>query len=310
MVAWHRLGQGRCLLAGDFRKLGYSIEWHDFETREDFAWYQTFHPQGLEICLNLAGRGQVEAGGQKLELDRFTGGFYAQKGACLRGVRRGGERHQFLTLEFSLSFLRHRAAGSCAGIHDGLAELLAGRQQLLAAVSSSQPLDSGQQEAVNRLRHPPVQPSAQAMWYEGKALEIAATLLYPPAAGDEFFCERIKRLNRERAEKVGRLLKEHLVEPLSLEEMGRRVGCSPFHLSRIFSQETGRTITAHLRELRLERAAELLRTGEGNVTEAAFAVGYNSLSHFTVAFRERFGCCPGLYPLHARPAQGADRSVA
>ncbi len=47
----------------------------------------------------------------------------------------------------------------------------------------------------------------------------------------------------------------------------------------------------------MERAAELLRTGKCNVTEAALEVGYNSLSHFSAVFRETFGCCPGLYPL-------------
>jgi AraC-like DNA-binding protein len=31
-------------------------------------------------------------------------------------------------------------------------------------------------------------------------------------------------------------------------------------------------------------------------------VGYNSLSHFSQAFHETFGCCPGLYPL-ATPSQ-------
>ena len=75
------------------------------------------------------------------------------------------------------------------------------------------------------------------------------------------------------------------------------MGCSPFHLSRQFSETTGLTIQQFIRPLRLARAAELLRTGKCNVTEAALEVGYNSLSHFTVAFREAFGCCPGLYPL-------------
>ena len=50
----------------------------------------------------------------------------------------------------------------------------------------------------------------------------------------------------------------------------------------------------------MERAAELLREGKMNVTETALEVGYSSLSHFTVAFRETFACCPGLYPLKAR----------
>ena len=45
------------------------------------------------------------------------------------------------------------------------------------------------------------------------------------------------------------------------------------------------------------RAAELLRAGKHNVTEAAFEVGYSSLSHFSQAFHETFGVCPGLYPI-------------
>jgi AraC-like DNA-binding protein len=76
-------------------------------------------------------------------------------------------------------------------------------------------------------------------------------------------------------------------------------------LSRLFAQATGKTISAHLRDLRLERAAELLREGRMNVTAAATEVGYSSLSHFTVAFREAFGCCPGLYPLQTPTQVGA-----
>jgi AraC-like DNA-binding protein len=52
----------------------------------------------------------------------------------------------------------------------------------------------------------------------------------------------------------------------------------------------------------MERAAELLKTGQCNVTEAAMEVGYSSLSHFSSVFHETFGCCPGLFPLKM-PAQ-------
>jgi AraC-like DNA-binding protein len=65
----------------------------------------------------------------------------------------------------------------------------------------------------------------------------------------------------------------------------------------MFSNQTGHTITQQLRQLRMEKAAELLRSGEFNVTEAAMEVGYSSLSHFSAAFHETFGCCPGLYPV-------------
>jgi AraC-like DNA-binding protein len=54
----------------------------------------------------------------------------------------------------------------------------------------------------------------------------------------------------------------------------------------------------------MEKAAELLRSGDYNVTEAALEVGYASPSHFSQAFHEAFGCCPGLYPI-ATPTQKA-----
>lgn len=65
------------------------------------------------------------------------------------------------------------------------------------------------------------------------------------------------------------------------------------------------TIQKFVRLIRMERAAELLRSGRCNVTEAALEVGYNSLSHFSSVFHETYGCCPGLYPLKTTAAQGA-----
>jgi AraC-like DNA-binding protein len=59
----------------------------------------------------------------------------------------------------------------------------------------------------------------------------------------------------------------------------------------------GKTIPQYIRDLRMERAAEMLKTGKYNVTQVAFAVGYSSASHFSTAFHQSFGCCPGLYPL-------------
>ena len=59
-----------------------------------------------------------------------------------------------------------------------------------------------------------------------------------------------------------------------------------------------------------ERAAELLKSGRCNVTEAAFEVGYSSLSHFSQAFHEMFGCCPGLYPLRTPTQQPPPSELA
>jgi AraC-like DNA-binding protein len=158
-------------------------------------------------------------------------------------------------------------------------------------------LSHDQQQLVLSFRSPPVFQAAQRLWSQAKALEVVAAFLYQPVAGEELFCQRQHHLNRERVQKVLAILKENLAQPPGLEELGRRVACSHFYLSRIFTQEVGRTISATLRDLRMERAASLLREGRMNVTQAALDVGYSSLSHFSTAFREVIGCCPGLYPL-------------
>src|SRR5262249_20704768 len=136
----------------------------------------------------------------------------------------------------------------------------------------------------------------QEMWFRSKALEVAAHLFFRPAGG-ELLCTRTQRLARERIEKAKQILRERMQEPPPLEELARMVNCSSFYLSRQFAQSGGMTMQQFLRQVRMERAAELLRTGKCNVTEAALEVGYNSLSHFSTAFHETFGCCPGLYPL-------------
>ena len=51
---------------------------------------------------------------------------------------------------------------------------------------------------------------------------------------------------------------------------------------------------------------ELLKSGKFNVTEAALEVGYSSMSHFSQAFHETFGCCPGLYPLRTPVQKSKD----
>src|SRR5207237_10107350 len=107
---------------------------------------------------------------------------------------------------------------------------------------------------------------------------------------------RTTSVARERVELTKELVARYVANPTTVEMIGQEVGCSPFYLSRIFSRGVGLTIPQYLRNLRIERAAELLRSGRYNVTEAATEVGYSSLSHFSKAFCETIGCCPVLYP--------------
>jgi AraC-like DNA-binding protein len=303
--AWESLEGGWQHLHGSFADQGYSLEWHDFPAGTEVNWSSSFHPGGVEICLNLSGQASVTDGKRTLDFAPLTAGFYFQQDAGLAGKRTGADRHQFITVELSHDFLRQNLQATDAELEPALRRILEGKSG--AYVSAPIRLTSEHQLLVRSLRHPPVYASAQRLWYRAKALEVASVLFYRPAEDNELFCQRQKLLNQERVQKVISMLRENVAETPTLEAIGKRVGCSHYHLSRIFSQETGQSIFQHLRRLRMERAAELLREGRLNVTQVSLEVGYSSLSHLSMAFHESYGCCPGLYPL-ATPTQKAGRA--
>jgi AraC family transcriptional regulator len=299
-AAWQAIGDGWRPLHGNFQQLGVSFEWHDFHCAKPVDWARSFHPDSLEVCLNITGNGRVACQARSVDFAPLTAGFYRQGRMPLTASRKRAERHQFLTIEFSRSFLKDHVQGA-RDIHPLVQSVIeAGGGD--SGVATPVRLNSDLQQLAASLRRPPVLASAQPLWYRCKALEVAVAFFFHVADGEELFCMRQKRLARDRVSRVIALLQQRLVNPPTLEEIGREVGCSPFHLSRTFSAEMAMTIPQYIRQLRMEKAAELLRAGTHNVTESALEVGYSSLSHFSQAFHETFGCCPGLYPF-ATPTQ-------
>ena len=63
-------------------------------------------------------------------------------------------------------------------------------------------------------------------------------------------------------------------------------------LNRIFRELYGTSLHAYVQEMRLEQAAEMLLKMNISVTEVALNSGYNNMSYFSKAFKERFGMTP------------------
>ena len=291
-VAWRDVAQGWRPLWGDFDRLGVSLQWHDFRTERSFDWGVSFRPRSLEFCLNVEGRGAV---GDRADYGPNSAGYYAVANEPLRATRQARDHHQFVTVEFSNRHLQTQLADCEADLDPQLrAAIFPSKERSI--VSTARPMTAEQHNVVASLLVPPVSKPAQSLWYQSKALELMSHFLFTPK-DPEFFCMRQKRVARDRVERTKELLARDLANPPTLEALGREVGCSPFYLSRSFSREVGLTIPQYLRKLRMERAAELLRSGRYNVTEAATEVGYASLSHFSKAFCETIGCCPVLYPM-------------
>jgi AraC-like DNA-binding protein len=87
----------------------------------------------------------------------------------------------------------------------------------------------------------------------------------------------------------------HLSEPLTVADMADLVSLSPSAFAHLFRDVTGRSPYQFLKEMRLDRARELLVDGDLTVARVSKDVGYASVSHFITEFRGRFGVTPRAY---------------
>ena len=89
---------------------------------------------------------------------------------------------------------------------------------------------------------------------------------------------------------------EHLSDPAyNVERMSEDIGISRAQLHRKMKEITGISSSEFIRNIRLEQAAKLLSEGKINITQVAYAVGYNNQTHFSTVFKKHFGMSPTEY---------------
>jgi AraC-like DNA-binding protein len=131
------------------------------------------------------------------------------------------------------------------------------------------------------------------IFLEAKALELVALQLRQlDHLNGKTHQERAVGHHVEKIARACEILKKEMAEPPGARELSRRVGLNHNQLVQGFREMFGLGPFEYLRNIRLEKARDLIAGHECNVTEAAFSVGYSSLSHFSKAFREAFGMNP------------------
>ncbi len=86
-------------------------------------------------------------------------------------------------------------------------------------------------------------------------------------------------------------------DQFGVEHLAREVGFSVSQLERKLTAIAGQHPNEFIRAIRLERARQLLERRAATVSEAAFEVGFNSLSHFAQSYRRKFGFSPSDTPV-------------
>lgn len=136
------------------------------------------------------------------------------------------------------------------------------------------------------------------MKYEGKARmmffrsQITALLSHFFGQLALHKTKRFKTHDRSRLEEVKQILAKNLDNPPSLSELSKIIGLNTTKLKKEFKEVFGVPVFKYLQNERLSTAHDMIRNKNATVQEAAWHVGYDSLSSFSNAFANKFGYRP------------------
>ncbi|MGI6655704.1 MAG: helix-turn-helix domain-containing protein [Desulfobulbus sp.] len=100
--------------------------------------------------------------------------------------------------------------------------------------------------------------------------------------------------------KMMQYLDENYQNNATVEEVARDFAMNRFCFAKKIKNYTGLTYKQHLNRKRIAEAKKLLARQVYNVTETAYAVGFNDSSYFARIFREHEGCSPREYQSMSR----------
>lgn len=95
------------------------------------------------------------------------------------------------------------------------------------------------------------------------------------------------RLNR-----VIEFMSTHFAEVLTLDQLAEEACISRYHFARLFRSKVGLSPHRYLASVRLEAAHRMLQASDRPIADVGRACGYRSSSHFSAAFRARYGVTP------------------
>ncbi|WP_069478845.1 helix-turn-helix transcriptional regulator [Sulfurospirillum halorespirans] len=129
----------------------------------------------------------------------------------------------------------------------------------------------------------------QELYLESKLLELVYQTFHNTSV---HVCTKLCQDDCKSLHKAEQILLGNLSNPPSLKALSHQCAINEFKLKQGFKELFGTTVYGLVHIKRLEKAKELLEKQEISVQEAALHVGYKSLSHFSKAFKERYGIFP------------------
>lgn len=99
----------------------------------------------------------------------------------------------------------------------------------------------------------------------------------------------------ETVERIRKFIEGNYARKIGLDDIADSVGCSKFHICRLFKQYTGFTIVDYLTSCRMEKAKGLLKESNNSIKQISALVGYTDPNYFTWTFKKSEGVSPVKY---------------
>jgi AraC-like DNA-binding protein len=137
----------------------------------------------------------------------------------------------------------------------------------------------------------------KTVYREGKVYEILSHQLQQYNDDLKGPKERkiIRKATVEKVEKAAAILKADLDNPTPIVSLAKQVGLNQNLLQKGFKRMYKVSVNEYVRNLRIEKARELLETTDLNVTEVCYKIGLSSRSYFSKLFKEKYGLSPKDY---------------
>ncbi len=133
------------------------------------------------------------------------------------------------------------------------------------------------------------------MYLEGKTLEMLALFLTQNGRLDSGAVGTLGSRERDIVHAIRDELEKHFAAPPTLAEISAKFGMGIPKIQAGFKNMFGMSVFGFVKEFKLQKARMLFEEGDMNVSEVAWAIGYINLSHFSTAYRKRFGVLPKAY---------------
>lgn len=133
------------------------------------------------------------------------------------------------------------------------------------------------------------------LYMESKAMELIALFGEVDGHGIEGSKLFLSRDDLSKLDMARELIAHHFEQPMSIQELARKVRLNEFKLKKGFRERFGMTIFELVRKQRMEKALWYMEVERMNVGETAVSVGYSNVSNFATTFRKYYGCNPSEY---------------